>query len=140
MQAIYTALKDVQRGVPVTEGELSVIPLLNESAPEANYLTFEAAVKRGGILVEELSESGSVPELFEFVRAGFAETRVERDILGVDIEFEVAGGLGCSIQSALALQHGLLVSRRELAELPGIARRRDTGLKFPLDVGDRPSK
>ncbi|MCH2400415.1 MAG: hypothetical protein MK364_14965, partial [Pirellulales bacterium] len=54
---------DVQRGVPVTEGELSVIPLLNESAPEANYLTFEAAVKRGGILVEELSESGSVPEL-----------------------------------------------------------------------------
>ena len=63
MQAIYTALKDVQRGVPVTEGELSVIPLLNESAPEANYLTFEAAVKRGGILVEELSESGSVPEL-----------------------------------------------------------------------------
>ena len=63
MQAIYTALKDVQRGVPVTEGELSVIPLLNESAPEANYLTFEAAVKRGGIMVEELSESGSVPEL-----------------------------------------------------------------------------
>ena len=61
MQAIYTALKDVQRGVPVTEGELSMIPLLNESAPEANYLTFEAAVKRGGIMVEELSESGSVP-------------------------------------------------------------------------------
>ena len=63
MQAIYTAVKDVQRGVSVSEGELSVIPLLNESATEANYLTFEAAMKRGGITVEELSESGSVPEL-----------------------------------------------------------------------------
>jgi hypothetical protein len=63
MQAIRKALKDVQRGVPVSEGRMSVIPLLNESAGEATYLTLEAAVKRGGFTVEELSESGSVQEL-----------------------------------------------------------------------------
>ena len=62
-QVIATALHGVQRGGPVSEGELSMIPLLNTAAGEAKYLTLEEAVKRGGCTVKEVGESGSVPEL-----------------------------------------------------------------------------
>ncbi len=63
MQTIHAALHKVQRGTQVSEGELSVIPLLQPTAKEANYLTLDEAVKRGGFKVEEVGESGSVPEL-----------------------------------------------------------------------------
>ena len=62
-QVIATALHGVQRGGPVSEGELSMVPLLNTAAGEATYLTLEEAVKRGGFTVKEVGESGSVPEL-----------------------------------------------------------------------------
>ena len=63
MQAIHTALNHVHRGVPVSEGDLSMIPLLHETAGAAKYLTLDEAVKRGGFKVEEVGEAGSVPEL-----------------------------------------------------------------------------
>ena len=62
-QVIGTALHGSHRGVPVSEGDLSMIPLLNATAVEPSYLTLDEAVKRGGFTVNEVGKSGAVPEL-----------------------------------------------------------------------------
>ena len=46
MHAIEKIVKTVRRGDSVTEGELTMIPLLNDAAGKAKYLTLEEAVKR----------------------------------------------------------------------------------------------
>jgi len=63
MDAIITALDQLELGAPLTAANLTMYPLLmpEESAP--GYLTLEEALASGLASVTEVSESGSVPEL-----------------------------------------------------------------------------
>jgi hypothetical protein len=63
MDAIISALDQLELGSPITAANLTMYPLLlpDESAP--GYLTLDEALAAGLASVTEVSESGSVPEL-----------------------------------------------------------------------------
>ncbi len=53
----------IRVGEPVRHETLSVFPLFSESMSEVDYLLSDAALSDESILVEEIDEGGSVPEL-----------------------------------------------------------------------------
>jgi hypothetical protein len=78
MQAIHTALKDIQRGGPVSEGEMSVISLLTESAGMTRRWTtfFTAVVLVAAFSVPQASQQEFIDELHVLAEAGDAEAQV----------------------------------------------------------------
>jgi ARG and Rhodanese-Phosphatase-superfamily-associated Protein domain len=69
MQIVADALSHIEIGSPVTSGNLTMFPLLNDNEGEPDYLTLDEAFARGIAVVTEISKSGSVPEL-RFVNNG----------------------------------------------------------------------
>lgn len=69
MQIVADALSQIEIGSPVTFGNLTMFPLLNDKDDEPDYLTLDEAFAQGIGAVTEISESGSVPELM-FVNKG----------------------------------------------------------------------
>ncbi len=63
METIKIALRQVQRGDTLTEDRLGMTPLLYPAAGKAQYLTLAEALARGECSVQEVSDSGRVPEL-----------------------------------------------------------------------------
>jgi hypothetical protein len=53
----------VKIGDPAIFGGLAVFPLLRESREQRDYLTLNEALKKDGVRVTEVSDSGNVPEL-----------------------------------------------------------------------------
>lgn len=69
MQIIAETLSQIDVGLPVTSGNLTMFPLLNGKEDEPDYLTLDEVFAKGMATVTEISESGSVPEL-RFVNKG----------------------------------------------------------------------
>ena len=55
---------DISIGLPICFGSLSVFPLFRQGHPPIDYLLAEEAMAVGAVTVSEISEQGSVPELF----------------------------------------------------------------------------
>ena len=53
----------IRVGDPVRHGALSVFPLFAEPGDQVDYVLSDEAIDGGSVLVEEVSESGSVPDL-----------------------------------------------------------------------------
>jgi len=64
MSLIQETLDRVTVGKPVQYRNLCLYPLLGKNAPEADYLPLAEALETGRSRVTEVSEHGSVPELF----------------------------------------------------------------------------
>jgi len=79
MNAISHALESIRIGTPVSTGGLTMYPLLSKSPRHPAYLLLDEGLESGLAEVTEVSESGSVPELF-FRNKG------EKDILLADGE------------------------------------------------------
>lgn len=63
MQAILDRLATVRVAAPQTVHNLAMFPLLDSGDMEPAYLTLDEALKQHVITIDEVSESGSVPEL-----------------------------------------------------------------------------
>jgi hypothetical protein len=57
------SLPEIQVGEPMTHEGLSVFPLFSAPGGDVNYLLSDEAIGAGTLSVEEVNESGSVPEL-----------------------------------------------------------------------------
>jgi hypothetical protein len=79
MQALSSALKALEIGSPIAAGPLTLFPLLRADAPTAAYALLDEALDAGLAEVTEISDGGSVPELF-------FRNKSDRDILLVDGE------------------------------------------------------
>jgi hypothetical protein len=79
MQALSSALKALEIGSPIAAGPLTLFPLLRADAPPAAYALLDEALDAGLAEVTEISDGGSVPELF-------FRNKSDRDILLVDGE------------------------------------------------------
>lgn len=69
MQIIADTLSQIEIGLPITSGRLTMFPLVNAKEGEPDYVTLDEALAKGLATVTEISESGSVPEL-KFVNEG----------------------------------------------------------------------
>ena len=56
-------LPKLRVGDPIRHEALSIFPLFSESSSEVEYRLSDAALADASLLVEEISEGGSVPEL-----------------------------------------------------------------------------
>ena len=72
MQIIADTLAQIEIGLPVTMGNVTMFPLLNSKEYEQDYLTLDEAFAQGIVTVTEISESGSVPELRFTNKGGLA--------------------------------------------------------------------
>jgi hypothetical protein len=79
MQALSSTLKTLEIGSPIAAGPLTLFPLLRADAPPAAYALLDEALDAGLAEVTEISDGGSVPELF-------FRNKSDRDILLVDGE------------------------------------------------------
>jgi len=69
MKRIVDALAGVQIGEPMAHRNLTVFPLIGGSAGPADYLTLDEALQRKCVVITEVSQGGSVPEL-KFINSG----------------------------------------------------------------------
>ncbi len=69
MSAIASYLAQLSVGQPQTQGPLSLYPLIHSRPTPPDYITLDQALREKSVKVTEVSEGGSVPELF-FVNAG----------------------------------------------------------------------
>jgi len=60
---IQQTLSSVEVGAPVVHGNLAAFPLFGPHVDDAGYLTLDEALARGVLVITELTQSGSVPEL-----------------------------------------------------------------------------
>ena len=72
MNAIAAALEKVTIDSPVSEGNLTMFPLLALEETEPAYSTLDEALAKGEFQVTEVSESGSVPQLLVLNEGGVA--------------------------------------------------------------------
>ncbi len=79
MQVIDQALSSLRLEAPARFRNLAIFPLLADRAGEAGYLLLDEAMEAGLAEVTEVSESGSVPELF-------FDNRGDKGVLLVDGE------------------------------------------------------
>lgn len=79
MQVIDQALSSLRLGAPARFKNLAIFPLLADKPGEAGYLLLDEALEAGLAEVTEVSESGSVPELF-------FDNHADKDVLLVDGE------------------------------------------------------
>ena len=59
---LHERLAQVKLGTPAEHDRLTVVPLYSEPS-SLDYLTLEEATQKGPVKVEEVSESGSVPQM-----------------------------------------------------------------------------
>lgn len=62
-RALADRLRHVRLGEPVSVRNLCVVPLLHSTSRDPDYLTLDEALAQGTVLITEVSEGGSVPEL-----------------------------------------------------------------------------
>ncbi len=79
MQIIESTLAGLGLGAPASFRNLIIFPLLAKSPGESAYLLLDEALERGLAQVTEVSEGGSVPELF-------FDNRADQPVLLVDGE------------------------------------------------------
>ncbi len=79
MQIILDTLGALHIGAPVTSGNLTMIPLQRAAPADGAYQLLDDALEAGLAEITEVSEGGSVPELF-------FRNRSDRDVLLVDGE------------------------------------------------------
>lgn len=79
MQIIETTLSSLGLGAPAQFRNLTIFPLLLKSPGDADYLLLDEALGQGLAQVTEVSEHGSVPELF-------FDNRADKPVLLVDGE------------------------------------------------------
>ena len=77
MKRIVDALMGVQIGEPMVHRNLTVFPLIGGSAGPADYLTLDEALQRKCVVITEVSQGGSVPEL-KFINSGVDSVREAR--------------------------------------------------------------
>lgn len=63
MGHIKDFIAQLEIGAPLVSGRLTMLPLLSDRTVRARYLTLDEALAAGVARVEEVSETGSVPEL-----------------------------------------------------------------------------
>lgn len=78
---LAAALTSLGFGPAQTALNLTLVPLLNPGAPAADYLPLDVALAKGLAEVTEVSESGSVPELFFRNRGRFKVLLVDGEEL-----------------------------------------------------------
>ena len=79
--ALARALTSLDFGAAQNALNLTLVPLLNPAAPAADYLPLDVALAKGLAEVTEVSESGSVPELFFRNRGAFKVLLVDGEEL-----------------------------------------------------------
>src|ERR1051325_1704152 len=77
MKVLDSFIKNLYTGEPVTVGQLKVTPVFIREDRALPFLEFEEALARGLVEVTEVSEGGSVPNLF-------VNNKAERDVIIVD--------------------------------------------------------
>ncbi|QDU93346.1 ARPP-1 family domain-containing protein [Lignipirellula cremea] len=98
-------LFQVEVGSPLTFHQLSVFPLFSSRTSGVDYLLVDEAVPDGGVVVEEVSEAGSVPNLK-------VENRTDRLVLFLEGE-ELVGA-----RQNRVLNTSLLVAAGGQAQIP----------------------
>lgn len=63
MTELSHRLAHVRLGEPQSHGSLTMFPVLNGGGAEPRYLTLREALARGTVVIEEVSDGGSVPRL-----------------------------------------------------------------------------
>lgn len=82
MKVLDSFIESLYTGAPVEVGKLRVTPVFIREEAALPYLEFEDALGRGLVEVTEVSEGGSVPNLF-------VRNRADRDVIIVDGELLV---------------------------------------------------
>jgi len=118
MQILSNLLNTLEIGTPVTSGNLTMVPLLARTPASADYLLLDDALDAGLAEVTEVSQGGSVPELF-------FRNKSDKDILLVDGE-ELVGAkqnrvLNLSILVAAGKQVNVPVSCVEARHIVWVA-------------------
>lgn len=82
MKVLDSFIENLYTGEPVTVGQLKVTPVFIREERALPFLEFEEALARGLVEVTEVSEGGSVPNLF-------VNNKADRDVIIVDGELLV---------------------------------------------------
>jgi hypothetical protein len=82
MKVLDSFIENLYTGEPVTVGQLKVTPVFIREERALPFLEFEEALARGLVEVSEVSEGGSVPNLF-------VNNKADRDVIIVDGELLV---------------------------------------------------
>src|SRR5918911_5007362 len=82
MKVLDNFIENLYTGEPVQVGRLKVTPVFIREEAALPYLEFEQALARGLVEVTEVSEGGSVPNLF-------VKNKADRDVIIVDGELLV---------------------------------------------------
>jgi hypothetical protein len=103
MTILESFIENLYTGTPVEVGQLKVTPVfLREGAAALPLLEFEQALGRGLVEVTEVSEGGSVPNLF-------VRNKAERDVIIVDGEMLVGAKQNRVVNTTIVVPAGASV-------------------------------
>lgn len=102
MKVLDNFIENLYTGEPVQVGQLKVTPVFIREDAALPFLEFEEALGRGLVEVTEVSEGGSVPNLF-------VRNRAERDVLIVDGEMLVGAKQNRIVNTTIVVPAGASV-------------------------------
>jgi hypothetical protein len=102
MKVLEHFIENLYTGEPVRVGQLRVTPVFIREDSALPFLEFEEALGRGLVEVTEVSEGGSVPNLF-------VRNRAERDLLIVDGELLVGAKQNRVVNTTVVVPAGASV-------------------------------
>lgn len=102
MTVLDNFIENLYTGEPVQVGQLKVTPVFIREEHALPYLEFEQALGRGLIEVTEVSEGGSVPNLF-------VKNKADRDVIIVDGELLVGAKQNRIVNTTIVVPAGTSV-------------------------------
>src|SRR5918911_2537213 len=102
MKVLDSFIENLYPGEPVQVGQLKVTPVFIREEEALPFLEFEEALGRGLVEVTEVSEGGSVPNLF-------VKNRADRDVIMVDGELLVGAKQNRVVNTTIVVPAGATV-------------------------------